>query len=396
MINRLAILGVWFSALCLFAIGVVMVASTTYWSEPFNYDMLVKQAGFGVLAIIMCIFFSKFNFEWLRNPRVIVTLYAVIIFLLAIKYVLPESFAPKINGERRWLRVPGFQFQPSEVAKLVVVVSLAAWYTSSRFVNRKLKGGWFGNKLWGFVYATMVPGIMVGMPVLLIFFEKDMGTASSFAAALFFVMFFGGTSRVLLTIVAVAGICLMGIYVQGDAHRMERIEAWKDLEGHRLGLGLQQYRAKLALAKGATAGSGLGGGLEKHGSLPFAHTDFIFASIGEELGIVGTVGTVSLYMIYCVCCLILAAHTRSTFGRIIAIGCSVVIFFPAMLNMYVVSGILPNTGLPLPFISQGGTNLMCSLFSLALLTSIYMRSTPEPVRCLIQDRADNKVPQIEI
>jgi len=396
MINRFAILGVWFSALSLFVIGIVMVASTTYWSEPYNYDMLVKQSLFGVFAIILCIGCSKCNFEWLRDRRVLIFLYGVVILLLAVKYVLPENFAPKINGERRWLRLGAFQFQPSEVAKLVVVVTMAAWYTSSRFVNRKLKSGWLGNKLSSFCYGTMVPGILVGMPVLLIFFEKDMGTATSFAAAMFFVMFFGGTSRILLILVASAGLFGMSIYVKGDAHRMERIEAWQDLEGHRLGLGLQQYRAKLALAKGATQGSGLGGGLEKHGSLPFAHTDFIFASIGEELGVIGTIGTVLLYILYCVCCLILAAHTRSSFGRIIAIGCSVVIFFPAMLNMYVVTGILPNTGLPLPFISQGGTNLMCSLFSLALLTSIYMRSTPEPVRCLIQDRMDHKVPQIEI
>ena len=120
---------------------------------------------------------------------------------------------------------------------------------------------------------------------------------------------------------------------------------------------------------------GLGDGIEKYGNLPYAHTDFIFAEIGEEWGFFGAAGVVLLFSIMAISGLVLAVQTQDTFGRILALGLSCTIFWPAMLNIMVVTALLPNTGLPLPFISSGGTNLVFTIASIGLLTSI-QRHTP--------------------
>ena len=141
------------------------------------------------------------------------------------------------------------------------------------------------------------------------------------------------------------------------------------------GAGRQQWIAMLALARGGLFGVGLGNGIEKYGNLPFAHTDFIFAEIGEEWGFVGTLTVLMLYTTMTVSGIVLALQTQDTFGRLFAVGLVSTIFWPAALNMMVVTSLLPNSGLPLPFISYGGTNLVFTIAAIGLLTSI-QRHTP--------------------
>ena len=177
------------------------------------------------------------------------------------------------------------QFQPSECAKLCMMMALANWLALYR---DRTTSFW-----WGFV----MPGVIFGIPLALILFEKDMGTSVALALAAFCVMFVAGTRKIYLGgALALAGAALY-VLVQSNANRLERFLAWKDLDAHRLGAGLQQYRASIALSRGGLDGVGLGNSAEKHGTLPFAHTDFIFAPLGEEFGFYGTMFVLLCYFL---------------------------------------------------------------------------------------------------
>ena len=169
--------------------------------------------------------------------------------------------------------------------------------------------------------------------------------------------------------------CYVMIRMTGSANRMQRIEAWRDPQAFSQGAGRQQWIAILAFARGGLAGVGLGDGIEKYGNLPYAHTDFIYAEIGEEWGFFGAAGVVVLFTLLTISGFALAVQTHDTFGRILVLGLTCTIFWPAMLNMMVVTAVLPNTGLPLPFISSGGTNLVFTIASIGLITSV-QRHTP--------------------
>ena len=146
------------------------------------------------------------------------------------------------------------------------------------------------------------------------------------------------------------------------------------MEANKLGAALQQWRSLLAFSNGGVDGLGLGNGAEKHGYLPFAHTDFIFPIIGEELGLWFTLGTVLCFVIIAVYGIGVAIYANDMFGRLLAIGLTCLIVVPSMMNIGVTTGLLPNTGLPLPFVSYGGTNLVFTLVAIGLLISIHRRS----------------------
>ena len=150
-----------------------------------------------------------------------------------------------------------------------------------------------------------------------------------------------------------------------------------DLEANKLGSGLQQWRSIIAFSNGGYNGLGLGNGAEKHGYLPYAHTDFIFPMVGEELGLWFTLGTIFCYVIIAVYGIGVAIYASDAFGRLLAIGLTGLIVIPSMMNIGVTTGLLPNTGLPLPFVSYGGTNLVFTLVAVGLLISIHRRSNFE-------------------
>ena len=347
--------------IALLVLGLIMLASVSVWfeSDDSKYSHLRKQAVWTAIGVVSAVFFAYMDYRKLKLWAKPIFLFSCV--LLACCYV--PGLSKTVNGETRWIEIPLLgQFQPSEMAKVGVMIALAAWLAHFQAETRSFKRG--------FVY----PCFIIAIPTLLIFFEKDMGTAAGLGAACLAVLFVAGTRlRYLIPSVAVA---LSGFYilVQGNENRWKRIMAFLDLEASKLGAGLQQYRALLAFKNGGVDGLGLGNGAEKHGYLPFAHTDFIFAMIGEELGLWFTLGSVFCFVIIAVYGIGIAVHSRDVFGRFLAIGitCSVVI--PAIVNVGVVTGVLPNTGLPLPFVSYGGTNLVFTLAGIGILVSIHRRS----------------------
>jgi len=363
MSSRISIITLWVCFITLLVLGIVMVASTGL-CVPVGDDgdptsFLKKQSFFACLGLAVALGISAFDYHIARNW--IKTMWWGAVILLALCYM--PIIGLEINGEKRWLNFGPLTFQPSELAKVVLMVCLAHWYTT----HREMPGTFWK----GFVF----PGIIFGIPLMLILCEKDMGTAAALAVSGLCVMYVAGVRGWLLLLALLLGAMVLYDQATGNANRLERIYAWMNPQAYSQLGGRQQWISILAFARGGISGVGLGDGIEKFGNLPFAHTDFIFAEIGEEWGLIGTAGVLLLFTLLTLSGIVLALQTQDTFGRLLATGLVCIIFWPAALNMMVVTSILPNSGLPLPFISYGGTNLLFTIISIGLLTSI-QRHTP--------------------
>lgn len=351
-------------ATALVVLGLVMLASTSVWVEDENskYSHLIKQSIWTGIGVILAGLVASVDYRLFKNHAKLIFIGSV--FLLALCYV--PGIQHSVNGETRWIKVPILgQFQPSEVAKIGVVIGLCAYLALYQSETKTFKKGFF------------IPVLLIVIPVMLIFFEKDMGTAVGLATACFGVLYIAGTRARYLVSTAVSGIVGLSVMVYMNPNRMDRIISFMDLEENKYGSGLQQWRSIIAFSNGGYNGLGLGNGAEKHGYLPYAHTDFIFPMVGEELGLWFTLGTIFCYVIIAVYGIGVAIYASDAFGRLLAIGLTGLVVIPSMMNIGVTTGLLPNTGLPLPFVSYGGTNLVFTLVAIGLLVSVHRRSNFE-------------------
>lgn len=351
------------AVIALVTLGLVMLTSTSVWDDDVDgYSLVRKQAIWIILGVGGAVWISMVDYRKLAPYWI--WLFVGACGLLVLCYV--PGIGQEIKGESRWIKMPGMpQFQPSEMAKIVVIMALAAWY--AHFQTE-------GRTFWkGFVW----PCALLGIPSLLIFFEKDMGTAAALGAAGVAVMFAAGTRLWFLVPSAATVIGAATLVIMKNPERMGRVNALFDLESdkYRLGDGYQQLHGLYAFANGGISGAGLGNGIEKLGYLPEAHTDFIFPAIGEELGLWFTLGGVFCFVLIVIYGIAIAMNAKDIFGRLMAVGLTSIIVIPAMMNIGVCTAVLPNTGLPLPFISYGGTNLIFTLFAVGLLISIHRQST---------------------
>lgn len=355
----------------LVVLGLVMLASTSAWVKGVEdpYYFFVRQSWMAIAGVIGAMVLAVLDPKHLR--RFWPWLLLVGCLLLALCYV--PGVAADLNGERRWINFPIVnRFQPSEVAKALTMIALAGWFAR------------WQTEIPTFFKGFVVPCFLLGVPLCLILFETDMGTAVGLGAAGFAVLFTAGVRLRYLLPTVVTGCIAFYFLVRSNENRWSRIEAWLNLEDpfHQMNKGLQQWRALLAFGNGGVNGQGLGNGFEKFGHMPYAHTDFIFPNIGEELGLWGTLGTVLCYVTIAVAGIGVAMYSQNVFNRCLAIGLTAVIVVPAMVNIAVTTAVLPNTGLPLPFVSYGGTNLVFTLASVGLLCGIHRRSRldlkPEP------------------
>ncbi|MGB1128678.1 MAG: FtsW/RodA/SpoVE family cell cycle protein [Haloferula sp.] len=350
----------------LVVLGLIMLASTSAWVKGVEdpYYFFVRQSWMAVAGVIGAMVLAVLDPKHLR--RFWPWLLLVGCLLLALCYV--PGVAADLNGERRWINFPVVnRFQPSEVAKAITMIALAGWFAR------------WQTEIPTFFKGFVVPCILLGIPLCLILFETDMGTAVGLGAAGFAVLFTAGVRLRYLIPTVLVGCTAFYFLVRANENRWSRIEAWLNLEDpfHQMHKGLQQWRALLAFGNGGIHGQGLGNGFEKFGHMPYAHTDFIFPNIGEELGLWGTLGTVLCYVVIAVAGIGVAMHSQNVFNRCLAIGLTAVIVVPAMVNIAVTTAVLPNTGLPLPFVSYGGTNLVFTLASVGLLCGIHRRSRLE-------------------
>lgn len=344
-------------------LGLVMLASTGVWVRDLErpYHFVTRQSLMVVIGLGAAFFMAKLPIEWIRKGLP----YAYVVICIA----LALCFVPSVNveeyGAKRWIKVPLIgQFQPSEAAKMIIVIALASWFAR------------WQTEVHTFWRGFVLPSLIVAIPLGLIAAETDVGTALALAVTAGALMFCVGTRLRYMFPSAIAAMAGAAYYIYNDPNRWGRIEAWLDLENpvHQLDRGMQQWRALLALGNGGPWGVGLGNGVEKFGTLTFAHIDFIYPVIGEELGLPATLGVIVCYVAIAVGGIGIALQAKQIFERCIALGLTCVIVVPAMVNIGVTTAVLPNDGLPLPFVSYGGTSLIFSLAAVGLLVGIHRRS----------------------
>jgi len=340
-------------------VGFVMLISTCIFSAQADaadgYREAKRQAVWLVLGIGACWWAASRDYRfWKRNCWPFL---AVVCVLLALCFV--PGIGMEVNGERRWIGFRPFQLQPSELGKIAVVVFLAYWF------SRHPDSG--GHALRGFA----IPLAIVAAPLALILFEVDIGSTAVIAATAFLLLFLAGTHWKYLTGLAMSGVVAFIGMMSYAPDRMERIMAFLDLESHRYGAGFQQWISLMAIGSGGMAGRGVGEGRLKMLYMPFAHTDFIFPMIGEEMGLIATLLVVAAYFSLVVAGFIIAHHAPDRFGMLLAAGLVSVIGFQAFLNIGVAISLLPNTGLTLPFVSYGGSSLVIAFLIVGILINVY-------------------------
>ncbi len=349
-----------FAVLSLLMLGVVMLLSTgIYHADAKQEDLyfdVKRQAGWIGIGVGLAGAVSLVHYRvWLRWRWVA---YGGCVVLLGLCFV--PGVGLEINGERRWVDL-GVRFQPSEFAKLVLVGALAAWYSWRR---RSAEAVWEG---------FLLPGLMAGLLIGLVALEVDVGSSAVMALAALAVMWLAGVHRACLRGALLSGCVVLAGLVMLVPGRMERVLAVVRPELHEQGVGLQQKVAKMAFGSGGVEGVGLGAGRMKMLYMPYAHTDFIFPMVGEELGLLASLGVVLCYVTIAMSGLTIALHAPDRFGFLLAAGMTAIVSIQAALNMAVTTGAFPNTGLPLPFVSYGGSNLVASLIAIGVLLNIASR-----------------------
>jgi cell division protein FtsW len=288
----------------------------------------------------------------------------------------------RINGSRRWIDLGLVTFQPSEIAKIAVIVFLAYWFARDEKKSN--------NALHGLV----LPFAVIAPLLVLIVSEVDLGTSVLLAATVLVVMFMAGANPILLGVVSFFGLTGIIFIATQMSERVGRLAAFLDPQRFKEDAGLQQMQALIAWGSGGMEGLGLGNGRQKMLYLPYAHTDFIFPMIGEELGLRVSLLVVFLFVVIIVCGMIIAMHAKDRFGLLLGGGIVTLLGLQAAVNIGVTTSLLPNKGLPLPFISYGGSNLVACLFGVGLLLNIYRQAVFEPAnkkRTAMQVRATPRI-----
>ena len=259
---------------------------------------------------------------------------------------------------RRWIRLGPFTFQPSEPVKLAVIVFVA--YALAK------KGEKIRSFTKGFLPVIAVSGIYIGLILL----QKDLGCAFTLGIIIFLMLFIAGTRLSFLFGALLASMPVLYYLLFSVEFRRQRMLAFLDPWKYQLGTGFQIIQSFVAFQSGGLTGVGLGEGKQKLFYLPEAHTDFIFSVVGEELGLLGVMGVVALFTIFIFRGLLITFRTKDMFGMYLAFGLTCLVGLQAFVNIGVVMGLLPTKGLPLPFISYGGTSLVTCLMAVGILLNI--------------------------
>src|SRR5271166_3441200 len=335
-------------------LGLVMLFSTGAFAQDSHgdpYFFLKRQSLWLGVGIIACVIGAMLDYQfWQRTWWMWFIASAILLALCFVPHI-----GLRINGARRWVKLPLITFQPSDFAKIAAIAFLAHWY--SKYQEES------GTLLRGFLAPIGITGILMA----LIAREIDMGTTALIGV----VMFVAGSSLKYIAPLAASGIAgtlYLGFHMKD---RLGRMLAFMDLEKYKETFGLQQWQALMAFGSGGEHGLGLGNGVEKFNYLPFAHTDFIFPMIGEELGLYATLGVVFCYVVIIVFGTVISIQARDRFGMLFGFGVVVMLALQAALNIGVTTSMLPNKGLPLPFISYGGSNLFFCLVCIGILINIY-------------------------
>ncbi|MBZ0251699.1 MAG: putative lipid II flippase FtsW, partial [Candidatus Methylomirabilis sp.] len=342
----------------LMAVGVAMVYSTSSviamgaFGDAEHY--LVRQTCYALAAFGVIVAVARTPYRFLR--RLAYPLMALV-FLMLVAVLVP-GIGQKIGGARRWLPLGPVRFQPSELAKVVAVLYLAHSLTKKEQMIRSFKVGVFPHLL------------ILGMIGGLILVEPDLGSVVILALTAAVMLFLGGARLSHLLALAATTAPFAVIYVQSNPYQVNRIKAWLNPWEHAEGIGWQLVQSYLAFASGGLAGAGVGGGKQKMYFLPEAHTDFIFAAMAEEWGLLATVFVLGAFAILFWGAISVARRTADRFAMLLALGVGCLLTMEALVNIAITVGLLPTKGLVLPFLSYGGSALVADAFALGMLVSV--------------------------
>ncbi|MHB1740445.1 MAG: putative lipid II flippase FtsW [Actinomycetes bacterium] len=366
------------SALPLLGLGLVMVLSASgvvsFAQTGSSYTIFQRQllwVGMGLPAAFVA---SRLPVRFYR--RIAYPLLLVSLGLLVL--VLVPGLGVSVNGNQNWLALSGsLRMQPSEVAKLALVVWGADLLARKEPLLHR----------WSHLMVPLLP--VAGLLLALVLLGGDLGTSLVLmAVAGGLLLFAGAPARVLATLTGL-GLAGIGVLSMSRGYRMGRIQAWLHPAADPLGVGWQALHGKYALASGGWWGLGLGASRQKWGALPEAYTDFIFAIVGEELGLAGTLTLLALVALICLAGLRIALRSSDTFVRLAAAGVSVWFMVQSLVNIGAVIGVLPVTGIPLPLVSYGGSSLLLIMVALGMLAA-FARAEPAAAAMLSSRRTSSR------
>jgi cell division protein FtsW len=368
---KMAVTMLVFCVAALLALGMVMLYSSSMAQVGTHY--LVKQLVGCAIGMALCMMAAAFDYR--RLKKFAWPLFALAVVLLVLVFLPPIGI--RRNGASRWLGYGKTSlFQPSEFAKLALIIVLA-WYCE-----------WFQRQMPTLKRGMIIPGLFIGPVLGLVFKEPDVGNMLLIAIVSGVLLLIAGIRLRYFLPPVIAGALAVGLFIYHNPMRSERIYSWLHLEETKQAKGVQAYQAMVALGSGGIAGKGLGDGRQKLGFVPEHHTDFIFSIIGEELGLIATLLVIVAFVVIVFCGIYIAINAADTFGLLLGSGITFLIGLQAFINIGVVTSALPNKGLPLPFISYGGSNLLIALVSVGLLLSIarHARENAGGIRNVLPER----------
>ncbi len=341
--------------LSLTGIGIAMSysASAVYALKTFGdpYHFLKKQLLWFVIGFILMLLFMRIDYRrYMRYTKVMLLASFVMLAL-----VLIPGIGHSAKGSVRWLGLGPVAFQPAEFVKICVVIYLAKVFSSEaedHFVR------------------ILIPVIVVSVIFLMIIVQPDFGTAIDILIVSVFILFVSGFPFIYLFSLFILSIPMFYLMIYLVQYRKDRVVAYLNPWAYRYGIGYHIIQSFIAFKKGGFFGVGLGNGTQKLSRLPEPHTDFIYAVIGEEAGLLGTVLIVLLFAAVLWRGFVVSTEAQDNFGRLLAVGLSLMIVVQAFINMGVVTGALPTKGIPMPFISYGGSSLLSNMIAAGILLNV--------------------------
>ena len=354
-----------FCIAALLALGMVMLYSASMTQVGPRY--LMMQLIWCGLGLVSCLTMASIDYAVLKKFAWPLLILAVILLVLVfVPHIgVSELQGGKhigVKGAKRWISLEllgarSVRFQSSELAKLAMIIFMA-WYCDR-----------FQRQMRDWKRGIVIPAVILLPVLLLIFIEPDRGATILMCAVISVMLLIAGVRWQYFFVPLVLGVAALGFSILRDPMRMKRIFAWLYLEEHKNDVGYQAYQAMLALGSGGATGLGLGDSRQKLGFIPEHHTDFILSIIGEELGLI-TLVVVFAFIVIVFAGAWISLRARDNFGVMLGCGITFLIGFQAFINIGVVTSTLPNKGLPLPFISYGGSNLLLMLTCTGILLSI--------------------------
>ena len=351
----------WLPAAVLLLLGLLMVLNTTYFlgiekkGDAFHFFKLHLAhiiAGFAILILL-----SQFSLAGLR--RIVMPIFIVSVVMLVLLYV--PGLGLMKGGARRWLRMGPIIAEPSELVKFALVFFLAEFLSKRQERIREFKHG------------PLAVFLIVGPITLMILKQPDFGSTVMIALILFAMLFAAGARASHLAVAGSGALALLIVQAVAKSYRVKRLTTFLDPWSVARGAGFQLVQSFIALGEGGKWGVGLGAGRQKMFYLPEAHTDFVFAVVGEEFGLVGAAVVIALFLVILFRGMRIAHDEPDPFASLLAVGLTALLSIQALINMAVVIGLIPTKGLPLPFLSYGGTSIIIAMAALGALLALGRR-----------------------